>query len=357
MTRTVDVSGKDILRQSQIWREEAAGNHGTPPDVLAALTRDESWVVRQFAARNPNTPTEVLAPLAEDRSILVREKLAYNPNTPEHALRTLAGDKVMDVRRGVASNPSTPSDVLSILARDPHSEVRDRVPSNTNTPEEALAYLISSGNGVIQRRVADNPNVTIHMLETLAREGDWIVCCSVARNPRTPQAVLKMLAGHESRVVREVVREIVDKTLMGMTMNQQKRSKFSVTYEVVTEESAELGDAEERGVVGEFARLKDAIEAFQGDGGVHVDGPRAIEPDSVPCERPRWITCIWGQNFQDGSERSTSLHIPESVTAASARRIALLAGVERSRLRFPEPSHTAERFQDDDQEADRGVSR
>lgn len=141
------------------------------------------------------------------------------------------------------------------------------------------------------------------------------------------------------------------------TSDGQSKVKFHVTFEVMTEESAEQGDVEERGTVGEFDKLKDALQAFRDDGGAYVDGVRSIETDSSPCERPRWVTCVWGQNFQDGSERSTSLHIPENVTAASARRIALLAGVDRRMLKFPEPSHVAEQLLDDDHEADRGVSR
>jgi len=38
-------------------------------------------------------------------------------------------------------------------------------------------------------------------------------------------------------------------------------NKFSVTYEIVTPESAEYGDAEDRGWVVEDATLRDALEA------------------------------------------------------------------------------------------------
>jgi len=101
-------------------------------------------------------------------------------------------------------------------------------------------------------------------------------------------------------------------------------NKFSVTYEIVTPESAEYGDAEDRGWVVEDATLRDALEACNGCGCY-------CEPDSSFRERPRWLTFYkvnegTREYYETGAEESRSLHIPDTVTVASARRIARLAG-------------------------------
>jgi hypothetical protein len=105
------------------------------------------------------------------------------------------------------------------------------------------------------------------------------------------------------------------------------KARFPVTYEIVTPESAAEGDADERGYIEDGARLRDALEAFRQTRTCQVDGIQSIEPDSHPCERPRWFTVNNGPEFDTGARESRSLHIPETVTRASARRIARLAGV------------------------------
>jgi len=101
-------------------------------------------------------------------------------------------------------------------------------------------------------------------------------------------------------------------------------NKFNVTYETVTPESAGLGDAEDRGWIIEDTDLRDAILACDGCG-------CECEADSSPCTRPRWVTFYrvndgTREYFEEGIEESRSLHIPDTVTEASARRIARLLG-------------------------------
>ena len=70
---------------------------------------------------------------------------------------------------------------------------------------------------------------------------------------------------------------------------------FSVTYEIVTPESAE-------------------------------DGDFAVEADECPVHAPRWITVTNGLEYESGAFESRSLHIPESVTVASRMRLARYLG-------------------------------
>ena len=101
---------------------------------------------------------------------------------------------------------------------------------------------------------------------------------------------------------------------------------FSVTYEIVTAESAEQGDVDERGVVCQGASLREAVDSVQQTRTAHCGGVEAVECDSSPRTRPHWVTVINGMEYRTGAQESRSLHIPESVSASSARRIARLVG-------------------------------
>lgn len=95
------------------------------------------------------------------------------------------------------------------------------------------------------------------------------------------------------------------------------KARFSVTYEIVTHESAEYGDAAERGYVCEDVTLRDALADFW---------PGYVEADSWPTARPRWLTATSEEDFRTGEQESRSFHIPPNVTASSARRVARLLG-------------------------------
>jgi hypothetical protein len=98
--------------------------------------------------------------------------------------------------------------------------------------------------------------------------------------------------------------------------------RFNVTYEIVTPESAEQGDAEERGFLLEDARLREAVDLCESCGTL-------VEADSSPLSReqpPRWLTFYGDLDYRDGSQESRSLHLPEGITPSSALRIARLVG-------------------------------
>jgi hypothetical protein len=103
------------------------------------------------------------------------------------------------------------------------------------------------------------------------------------------------------------------------------RARFTIAQEIVTPESAERGDAESREMLGAFS-LRDALSELHRTRTAYVGGVECIEPDSHPCDRPRWITVVNGPEFETAAQESRALHIPESVTRSSARRIARLAG-------------------------------
>ena len=111
--------------------------------------------------------------------------------------------------------------------------------------------------------------------------------------------------------------------------------KFNVTYQIVTEESAAAGEADEYGHIVEEVTLKEAIDEVNRTRTNLVDGVVAIELDACPTDRPRLITITNGPEFRTGSVESRTLRIPDTVTDASARRIARLLGVNPSDLDVP----------------------
>lgn len=103
--------------------------------------------------------------------------------------------------------------------------------------------------------------------------------------------------------------------------------KFDVTFEIVTPESAEDGDAEERGYVSRSVTLRQAVGDLHSTRTSAVDGVQSIEANESPVRSPRWITVFNGPEFETGANESRSLHIPPGVTDSSRLRIARLAGL------------------------------
>lgn len=96
------------------------------------------------------------------------------------------------------------------------------------------------------------------------------------------------------------------------------RKKFNVTYEIVTQESAEYGDAAERGYIAENVSFRDAVRYLEVAG--------CPEADSCYPAVPRWITTQDDTYYGTGEVESRSLHIPRTTTASSAIRIARYLG-------------------------------
>lgn len=103
-------------------------------------------------------------------------------------------------------------------------------------------------------------------------------------------------------------------------------AKFNVTYEIVTDESAEQGDCEERGFISKNVSLRDALDDMSATRTSRCAGVICIEPSCSDIGQALWITVDNGMEYETGDYESRSLHIPDHVTAASRRRIARLMG-------------------------------
>lgn len=95
---------------------------------------------------------------------------------------------------------------------------------------------------------------------------------------------------------------------------------FDVTYEIVTQESAEQGDAEERGYIGQALTLRAAIDEVRSTRTSAVDGVSYIHADS-PDDTYRTIVIGNGMEFETGAQEARSLHIPREVSVYSYARI------------------------------------
>ena len=98
-------------------------------------------------------------------------------------------------------------------------------------------------------------------------------------------------------------------------------AKFSVTYEIVTQESAEYGEAEESGFIAEGISLREAVDLVKSTSTISCGGITNIEASDSCIGQSRWITVYNGMEFETGAHESRSLHIPDHITAASRRRI------------------------------------
>lgn len=92
--------------------------------------------------------------------------------------------------------------------------------------------------------------------------------------------------------------------------------RFNVTYELVTPESAEHGDAAERGFICEGVRLSEAFEAMG----------RAATEDSG-----RWISNHeYGHCYETGAEETRAIHPPRNLTESSYRRLCRVFDIRRN---------------------------
>jgi hypothetical protein len=103
-----------------------------------------------------------------------------------------------------------------------------------------------------------------------------------------------------------------------------KRNRWSVTYEIVTPESAEQGDAEERGYISQGVTLREAITDLFSTRTSQCEGVTAIEANDSDAARARWITVYNGDEYLTGARENRSLHMPDNLTSASRARLVRL---------------------------------
>lgn len=99
---------------------------------------------------------------------------------------------------------------------------------------------------------------------------------------------------------------------------------FSVSYDIVTEESAEDGSTAEDGMLGEMLTLRDAVKLVTQTRTAKVDGITAVETDSSVSS----VRICNGMEFETGAFETRTLHFPQNIKPTSARRLARLFGIK-----------------------------
>lgn len=102
------------------------------------------------------------------------------------------------------------------------------------------------------------------------------------------------------------------------------RELWRVTFEIVTPESAEEGEAESQGFISEGeSSLRYALELAAGS----YSAPPAESASDSNLRAARWLTFHYGENIRTGARESRSLHIPSHITPASRARLARYCGL------------------------------
>ena len=102
--------------------------------------------------------------------------------------------------------------------------------------------------------------------------------------------------------------------------------KFNVTYEIITNESAENGEVESDGFVGQDMSLRDALNVVTDSNTRHC-GISSVEASDSRIDQAQWFTVYNNPDLYTGEYENRSLHIPDSVTPSSRMRIARALGV------------------------------
>jgi len=102
--------------------------------------------------------------------------------------------------------------------------------------------------------------------------------------------------------------------------------KFDITYEIVTQESAEHGDVDDQGYIAQGLTLREAIDTLFETRTSRCSGVECIEPSCSDIKDTRWFTVRNGMEYETGAYESRSLHMPDHVTGSSRHRIARLIG-------------------------------
>lgn len=104
------------------------------------------------------------------------------------------------------------------------------------------------------------------------------------------------------------------------------RPLFSITYETVTPESAEHGEAEAQGVYMDNMLFNEAMSYLRNLGAIGCHCEADSYPLSTSCPT-RWFTFYdVDTNYATGEVTSYALHIPNNVTPSSRMRIARALG-------------------------------
>ena len=107
-----------------------------------------------------------------------------------------------------------------------------------------------------------------------------------------------------------------------------QKKYWSVTFAIVTEESAEHGDYAESGYACKNVTLREAIAELY-DFSPFTDPIDYIECNCYPVSvdhPPKWVSVYAGPNLHNGDREHRSIHVPDHITPASRVRLARLLG-------------------------------
>lgn len=94
---------------------------------------------------------------------------------------------------------------------------------------------------------------------------------------------------------------------------------FMLTFETITPESAEHGEAADSGVLYEAMSLREAVETMA--------SADYIEANEWPVQCPHWVTgYTTHENYRTGERQNLTLCFPKHLTASTRRRIVRLLG-------------------------------
>jgi len=173
-------------------------------------------------------------------------------------------------------------------------------------------YMASLGYEVSQKWTGGSVVVTASPLIDLTAE---VVKATAKGNPEEAlKEIHKYLGEYKDDEAFEVMTKLYPDTDrkvfdQGYAAIKTPAYKMSKTFEVVTPESAEQGDAEERGFEyedKEFESLFDVAKEIIDDGG-------GFEPSSSSPHKGMWWTTEADQDMHDGSYTSYSFH-PEKIS-------------------------------------------
>jgi hypothetical protein len=115
-------------------------------------------------------------------------------------------------------------------------------------------------------------------------------------------------------------RKATEEQTAAASENKTMKAIFAVTFQTVTEESAETGDYEDQGFIAEGLTLREAIkEASETHDGNSLEIEN-IEASSTD-KNPRWISVYHAPDLHTGVQETRTIHLPATMTPSSKKRL------------------------------------